>query len=91
MYVHVGGDYLVRAENIIGIFDIDNTSISKITREFFKTSEKNSNVINVSMDLPRSFILENNNTVYISPISASTLQKRINAGSFTQKERNLKI
>lgn len=87
MYLHIGGDFLVRKDNIIGIFDIENTSISKLTREFFKISEENSNVITVSYDLPRSFILEKNNTVYISPISPSTLLKRLNTDSLGQLER----
>ena len=78
MYLHVGGDYLIRKDKIIGIFDIENTSISKHTRDFFKKSENEKNVINVSYDLPRSFILDNNNKVYISPISPQTLLKRMN-------------
>lgn len=78
MYLHVGGDYLIRKDKIIGIFDIENTSISKHTRDFFKKSENEKNVINVSYDLPRSFILDKNNKVYISPISPQTLLKRMN-------------
>ena len=45
MYLHVGGDYLVRKDKIIGIFDIENTSIAKSTREFFKISEQNKKVV----------------------------------------------
>ncbi len=78
MYLHVGGDYLIKKENIIGIFDIDNTSISKHTRDFFKMSEKGKKVINVSFDLPRSFVLDKDENVYISPISPQTLLKRLN-------------
>ena len=77
MYLHIGGDYLLRKDKIVGIFDIENTSIAKATREFFKKSETEKKVINVSYDLPRSFILEDNDTVYISPISPQTLLKRI--------------
>ena len=77
MYLHVGGDYLVRKDKIIGIFDIENTSISKHPREFFKVSEKNTKVITVSFDLPRSFILDDEEKIYISPISPQTLLKRM--------------
>ena len=77
MYLHIGGEYLLRKDKIVGIFDIENTSIAKSTREFFKKSETEKKVINVSYDLPRSFILEDNDTVYISPISPQTLLKRI--------------
>ncbi len=81
MYLHIGGDVLVNQDSIVGIFDIENTSIGKATREFFAFSEKKQHVVAVSEDLPRSFILDKNNTVYLSPISPSTLQKRMNTVS----------
>jgi len=87
MYLHVGGDYLVRKDKIIGIFDIENTSIGKATREFFKQSEQNKKVINVSFDLPRSFILDNDDKIYISPISPQTLLKRMNQKTWDKTER----
>ena len=30
MYLHLGQDVVVRSRDIIGIFDIENTSVSKI-------------------------------------------------------------
>lgn len=77
MYLHIGGDFLLRSEDIIGIFDIENTSISKITREFLKESQKKKKVITTSYDLPRSYILDKEERLYISPISPATLLKRI--------------
>lgn len=77
MYLHIGGDFLLRSEDIIGIFDIENTSISKITRDFLKESEKNKKVITTSFDLPRSYILDKESRLYVSPISPATLLKRI--------------
>ncbi|MEG0179466.1 MAG: DUF370 domain-containing protein [Oscillospiraceae bacterium] len=79
MYLHLGGDYIIKTRNILGIFDIDNTSLSKNTRTFLHLSEKNGKVINVTNELPKSFIVTNaaNETkVYISQISATTLKKR---------------
>ena len=35
MYVSIGADFAVRERSIIGIFDLDNTSWSKHTRNFF--------------------------------------------------------
>ncbi|MDP4134247.1 MAG: DUF370 domain-containing protein [Bacillota bacterium] len=84
MYLHVGGDYLVRTDEIIAVFDIENTSISKITREFLKKSEEDKRVITVSFDIPRSFIVDKHNKIFISPISAATLLKRINTDSCKQ-------
>lgn len=81
MYLHLGGDTVVAMKDIIAIFDLDLTTTSKITREFLHVAEEEGFVINVSDDLPKSYILtENNNEsrVYISPISAATLLKRAN-------------
>ena len=79
MYIHLGGDFVAKEESIIGIFDLENTTVSKTTREFLSNAEKNNQVINVSYELPKSFILTNNknkNKVYISQISPNTLSKR---------------
>ncbi|MEG1994170.1 MAG: DUF370 domain-containing protein [Oscillospiraceae bacterium] len=81
MYLHLGQEIVVRSDEIIGIFDIDNTSIGKATRNFLSTAEKKHSVINVALDIPKSFIVCEYNgktTVYISQISPSTLKKRAN-------------
>ena len=81
MYVHLGGDTVVLQKDIIAIFDLELTSISKITREFLHVAEEEGFVVNVSVDLPKSYILtesDNESRVYISPISAATLIKRAN-------------
>lgn len=79
MYLHLGQDTVVRTDDIIGIFDLENTSISKITKEFLAKSEKAGRVVNVSYELPKSFVIctQNKKTaVYITQISSSTLKKR---------------
>lgn len=81
MYVHLGGDTVVLQKDIIAIFDLELTSISKITREFLHVAEEEGFVVNVSEDLPKSYVLtesDNESKVYISPISAATLLKRAN-------------
>lgn len=55
MYLYLGEETVVSEEKIIGIFDIENTSVGKITKEFL--SGKSFNVVNVSYNLPKSFIL----------------------------------
>ena len=79
MYLHLGQETLVKEKDIIGIFDIENTTVSKNTRRFLNLSEKRKEVINVSYEMPKSFIVCSNNKktkVYISQISSSTLLKR---------------
>ncbi len=79
MYIHLGQDVVVNKKNIIGIFDIENTSISKFTKEFLGLSEKEHRVVTVSYEMPKSFVVckEGDKTVvYISQISPVTLLKR---------------
>lgn len=81
MYLHLGGEKVVKTKDIIGIFDMDNTTISKHTRKYLSERTKNKEVVNVSMELPKSFIVCNNknkNTVYVSQLSPKTLIKRQN-------------
>ena len=80
MYLHLGQETVIMQDDIIGIFDLDNTTVSKATRDYLAVAEKNKQVINVSFELPKTFILTSNkekgNRVYISQISSSTLFKR---------------
>lgn len=79
MYIHLGNEMVVNDKDIIGIFDLETTTISKHSRKFLEASEKQKQVINVSYELPKSFIVTENNgnkKVYISQISTSTLEKR---------------
>lgn len=80
MYLHIGNDYTVRTKDIIGIFDIENTSLSKDTRDFLKMSEKNKRVIYTTFEMPKSFIvcLDESLTekIYVSQLACATLRKR---------------
>lgn len=78
MYLHIGGDYIINSKNILGIFDMENTTISKYTRSFLANMEKNKKIINTSYELPKSFIVCTDGKVYISQISSKTLEKRTN-------------
>ena len=80
MYIHLGGDYVIRQDEIIGIFDMENTTVSQKTRSFLSKAEKRKEVINVSYELPKSFVITNKNKknkVYISQISPATLSNRL--------------
>jgi hypothetical protein len=57
MYIHLGADVVVNQKSIVGIFNLETASISKITKEYLKTAQKKSQVINVSEDLPTSFVV----------------------------------
>ena len=79
MYLFLGGDVSVWENDVIGIFDMDNTTVAKSTREFLSRTQKEKKVINVTFDLPRSFCLTSENgkeKVYISQLAPATLKKR---------------
>ncbi|MBO5230039.1 MAG: DUF370 domain-containing protein [Clostridia bacterium] len=80
MYLHLGMDKVITFDEIIGIFDLDTTTVSKRTRDYLAKAEKEGIVENVCYDIPKSFIVcrdkNGNDRVYISQISSSTLLKR---------------
>ena len=83
MYLHLGEKTVVNTADIIGIFDIENTSVSKDTRDFLRNQGRLPyEVVNVSYEMPKTFVVCNDTqqqkaVVYISPISAATLRKRL--------------
>lgn len=80
MYLHLGQEVVVRTNDIVGIFDMETTTISKHSRQFLADAEKGGRVFNVSYELPKSYIVcaeaDGTETVYISQISSATLLKR---------------
>ncbi len=79
MFLHIGNDVVVRKTDIIAVFDMDNTTISRQSREFLAKSQKNGDVIDICDDLPKSYIVVNcdgENRVYISSVSSQTIYKR---------------
>lgn len=80
MYLHVGQDTVIRLDEIVGIFDMETATISKHSRRFLAEAEKHGRVCNVTMELPKSFVVcvgpDGQETVFISQISSTTLLKR---------------
>lgn len=91
MYLHLGNDTVIKTENIVGVFDLESASVSRFTKKYFSKVQKENKVINVSPEIPKSFIVcdeDGRETVYISQISVATLLKRMNrADSSFDKER----
>ena len=79
MYLHLGNDVVINTEKIVAMFDIDACTVSKKTRDFLAAAQKNGEVINVSYELPRSFVVCNDKgktSVYISQLSTKILSRR---------------
>ncbi len=80
MYLHLGQDTVIKMDDIIGIFDMETSTISKSTRNYLADAQKSNRVVNVSMEMPKSFVLccvkGGKPVVYITQISSATLLKR---------------
>lgn len=79
MYLHLGKGTVVNEKTIVGIFDLDITSQSHLTRRFLAAAEKAGEVINAAEDIPKSFLVcceKGRHTVYLSQLSCATLLKR---------------
>lgn len=80
MYLHLGNGVVVRKADVLGVFDLDNSSSSAITRKYLAQAEKSGEVVSVAgLELPKSFVLcaqPDGQRVYLCQLNSSTLLKR---------------
>ena len=81
MYLHLGSESVVRTDEIIGIFDLENSTIAKSTKNYLAKAQTMGWVVNVTDDIPKSFVIcqageHHPPRVYITQISSQTLKKR---------------
>ena len=82
MYLHAGNNFVVNEKDIIGIFDMDNTTVSHQGRDFLPNAQRNGKIINASEGLPRSYIVastKEGTKIYLSSISSKVLARRVNS------------
>ena len=80
MYLHIGNNLSVDIRDVIGIFDLENTTVEKCTKLLLDRAVKEKKCVYINYEMPKSFIITVRNgieKVYISPISSATLRKRI--------------
>lgn len=86
MYLHLGQSVVVHQKDILGIFDLDNTTSSFRTRKFLERAEREGRMITVTDDLPKSFVVcqgkDSKAVVYLSQLSSATLRGRAENNSF---------
>ncbi len=84
MYLHLGQNEIVPDQRIIGIFDLDKCSTSRRTRDYLALAEEEGVVLDVSGDLPKSFVVcdppYHRQIVYLSQLNPSTLKNRAESG-----------
>lgn len=70
---------VVNDRDIVGIFDIDYCSVDRRTRDFLSRAQKEGRIVDVSQEIPKSFIVvrsDDGEKVYITNISPATLTRR---------------
>lgn len=79
MYLHIGNNYIVNMDDVIGVFDMENTTINKSGRKFLNAAQESGQVINATEDMPKSYVVtekRGKRVVYISSLTTHTLLKR---------------
>lgn len=75
MYLYLGEDTAVKTDRIIGIFDMDTSTVNKATRDYLSKAEKEKRIVYVNYELPKSFIVCEDK-IYVCPLNTATLLKR---------------
>ncbi|MFI3249415.1 MAG: DUF370 domain-containing protein [Eubacteriales bacterium] len=87
MFLYLGGGVFLKESELIGIFDLDNSSWAHKTREFLASAQKCGEVVSLSDQLPRSFVVaqrQGKRKIYISERYPSTLSKRFEGEQLNQ-------
>lgn len=76
MYLHIGKDYVIDENNIIGIFNMEAIKKSREYEHLYENIKDN--IVDISGGVQKTLILvKNKNTKgYITNISSTTLKKR---------------
>lgn len=76
MYVHLGGEKVIRSKEIIAVFDISIEKSSKISKQFLTEAIQRKVVETIGEESAKSLVVTLDK-VYYSPVSSVTLKKRI--------------
>lgn len=78
MYLYLGGDAVVRRDELVGIFDLDNASWSLHTRRFLTDTEREGRLRIATEDIPKSLVVCGDGTVILAQPNTAILVKRLN-------------
>ena len=83
MYLSIGKNTVIRDDELIGIFDLDITSQSHLTRQYLRRAEETGQVVNAAEDIPKTFVVCRDGDVtrvYLSQMAPATLLRRAESG-----------
>ena len=80
MYLNIGNDQMIPERRVIGVFDLEITSQSRVTAGFLKRAEEDGVVLDACADIPKSFLVcdhpYHKQIVYLSQLNSRTLYGR---------------
>ncbi|GIP36033.1 extracellular matrix regulator RemB [Paenibacillus sp. J2TS4] len=75
MFIHLGGEKIIRAVELVAIFDLSIEKNSKISKQFVAHAMKTKKIEVIGEEESKSLVVTAYK-VYYSPISSATLNKR---------------
>ena len=82
MYLHVSKKQKISNKSIIGIFDMDNASVGKDTKQFLARMQKRGSVRSDIGDIPKSFVMydtDGGTEIALLKFSSASVEKKVNA------------
>jgi len=83
MYLHLGGDILIKKDKVVAIIDLEAAIESKINEKFLDNMKKNKTINYISEPGKEKTLIITTQEYFLSPISSITLFKR---SSFKMEE-----
>ena len=77
MFIHLGGEKVIRSAELVAIFDLSIEKSSKISKQFVIHASKEKQVEVIGEEEAKSIVVTLEK-IYYSPISSGTLKKRVN-------------
>lgn len=75
MFIHLGGDTVIRSKDIIAILDKQVKETSEITESFLNFQTEGKQEEKKKMDMTKAIVITTDQ-IYFSPISSGTLKRR---------------
>ena len=83
MYITLGTE-VFSDRDVVGIFDMDATTVSVRTRDFLRRAQQEGRVVDTSFELPKAFVVaaprgartRDKERVYITQYNTVTISKR---------------
>lgn len=76
MFLSLYNGYLLKEEDVIGIFDLDSATEMRDSRRFLRETEAQGKMRVAAKNIPRSFVVTSD-AVYLSHASASSMVKSL--------------